>query len=118
MSEFDKFGIEKFDYHEGSLVLGDHEYTGRDLIEASKHLTPFDLDLRTVDLSAKPWNPNMNIHSFCYHVKRINDIEGDHPIILDNRGYICDGWHRVVKAIVEGKDTIKAVRLIIMPDRL
>lgn len=37
------------------------------------------------------------------------------PIILDDLGYITDGWHRVAKAILEGKETIKAVRIQNMP---
>jgi len=34
---------------------------------------------------------------------------------LDPDGFIMDGWHRVVKALVEGRQTIKAVRFETLP---
>jgi hypothetical protein len=43
-------------------------------------------------------------------VKRVQDTSLDYPIIMDRDGFIMDGWHRVVKALVEGRETIKAVR--------
>ena len=33
-----------------------------------------------------------------------------------HRGTICDGWHRVVKTILKGETTIKAIRIEEMPD--
>ena len=46
----------------------------------------------------------------------MNQADLKYPIILDDTGFICDGWHRLLKSIVEGKDTIKAIRLKVMPD--
>ena len=34
----------------------------------------------------------------------------------DDHGYIADGWHRVIKALVEGRQTIKAIRIQEMPE--
>ena len=44
------------------------------------------------------------------HVKQILKVNIDYPIILDEDGEIMDGRHRIMKAILEGKETIKAVR--------
>ena len=53
---------------------------------------------------------------FLYHLKRVNDTNLDYPVILDDEGVICDGWHRVAKAYLEGRPTVKAIRLLEMPD--
>ena len=44
------------------------------------------------------------------HVKAILESNLDFPIILDEDGYILDGRHRIMKAILNGESTIKAVR--------
>ena len=38
------------------------------------------------------------------------DADMSYPIIMDDEGFIMDGWHRVAKALLEGRETIKAVR--------
>ena len=47
--------------------------------------------------------------------KRVNQCSLEYPIILDEVGQIADGYHRLCKAILEGKETIKAIRLLEMP---
>jgi len=44
------------------------------------------------------------------HAKLMNAADLDHPIILSRDGWVMDGMHRVCKALVEGRDTIRAVR--------
>lgn len=90
-------------------------YSAVKLIEHSKNFPVFDLPLAGLDLRRKPWDIK-NLDDFSYHVKRCVDTSLDHPIILDHYGTIADGCHRVVKAIVLGKKTIKAIRLEKMPD--
>lgn len=117
MSNIDKYGIERdFNHHSNTYVRYGNTYEVTDLIELSKNHDTFDLDLRGVDLSNKAWGANYNTASFIYHMVRVNKATLDHPIILDDEGYICDGWHRVAKSIIEGKDTIKAIRLTMMPE--
>jgi len=111
----DKFGINNFDYREGGYTTNGIRYSIESLIEASKDLISFDLPLAGIDISATPWGGN-NISNFIFQFKRINACNFDYPIILDSTGYICDGWHRVAKAIIEGRDTIKAKRLTVMPE--
>ena len=68
----------------------------------------------SIDLSYSPWNLG-NMEGIIYHINRVSEVNFDHPIILDDFGQIRDGYHRIAKAIIEGKDTIKAVRLKEMP---
>ena len=45
----------------------------------------------------------------------MQDCSLNYPIILDDCGQIADGYHRLCKAILEGRETIKAIRLEEMP---
>lgn len=112
----EKVHIEQFNINDCNFCVGDFKYKVLDLIEMAKTIKPFDLPLQGIDLSVRPWGENMTIDSYVYHAKRMNEADLNYPIILDNKGFICDGWHRVSKAILEGRTTIKAIRLKIMPD--
>lgn len=76
--------------------------------------TEFDLPLAGISLAAMPWDMD-DIQDFIYHVNRVNSADEKYPILLDNLGTIADGWHRIVKAILSGKRTIRAIRMESMP---
>ena len=44
------------------------------------------------------------------HMKAVNNADLDRPIILDEDGELMDGRHRLMKAMLLGLNTIKAVR--------
>ena len=108
-------GIDDFHYRENTYGRDGYRYRVTDLIEMAKKHEPFDLPITGIDIGVNPWG-DMTIQSFCYHVQRINNCDFKFPVILDSSGYICDGWHRLAKAIIEGKKSIKAVRLTVMPE--
>lgn len=111
-----KVKIHSFHYSENNYVNYGRRYTAHSLIEHSKKYPVFDLPLAGVNLSGCPWGGEMNTDNFIYHAKRVADADLSKPIILDDFGYIADGWHRICKAILEGRKTIKAVRLEDMPE--
>lgn len=92
------------------------KYRTIDLIEKSKEYDVFDLSLNSIDLSAKPWEFTDRIADLADHFLDVQNANLDYPIILDSYGYICNGWHRIVKALLLNHKTIKAVRLIEMPN--
>lgn len=110
-----ELGLEKFNYKTNKFHRKGRVYNVTDLIEISKKLEPFDLLIKGIDLGVCPWG-EIDIKDFVEHVIRVNESDMNHPVILDDTGFICDGWHRIVKAIVRGDITIKAVRLTVMPD--
>jgi len=110
-----KVKISDFHISQSFYNTGDYKYRVKDLIEVSKSLQSFDLPLQAIDISYSPWG-EIDIQSFVYHSKRVTIADSKHPIILSDKGVICDGWHRIVKAILKGESTIKAVRLEVMPD--
>jgi len=102
---------------EGRYILGGQEWDMSTLINATEGLPVFDLQLAALDLSVYPWgNDGKTLMSFLYHFKRIKKVNLSNPVIMDPTGYIIDGWHRVAKAIINGKTTIKAIRLLVMPE--
>lgn len=87
------------------------------LIKASEQLEEFDLHLMSLDICKYPWNfTDWNFSTFLYHSNRMNGTDLRYPVLLTPDGYICDGWHRLAKAILEGKETIRAKRFKVMPE--
>lgn len=73
-----------------------------------------DLPLWGIDLSTEAFECSQ-LKDFIFQCKRVKECSLDYPIILDDKGIIADGYHRVCKAILNGKETIKAIRLLEMP---
>jgi len=111
-----KVKIKPFHYSENNFNVGNRVYSAFSLIEHSKQFEVFEMPLVGIDLSRMPWGDNINMNSFIYHVKRIQDADLTKPILFDEDGYLCDGWHRISKAILENHKTIPAIRLETMPE--
>lgn len=103
--------------------LADGRYTDTDgyywsvtrLIEHSKGLPVFEIPLAGIYIGTKVFKESRNARDIAEHVKRVEETSLDYPILLDPDGFIMDGWHRVVKALVQGIETIKAVRFESLP---
>jgi len=84
-------------------------------------LKPKRISLWPLDISRLPWGNGKieTIDDFLYHSVRVQNADSNIPIIIGWDGYIMDGWHRVVKAALEGKKTIKAYRFeaYVEPDK-
>jgi hypothetical protein len=104
--------------------LKDGKYTDSDsrvwnvarLILHSKDLPVFDIPVAAIYIGANVFDDRIsNAKSLAEHVKRVQEADFSYPVLMDPHGFIMDGWHRVVKALVEGRETIKAVRFETMP---
>ena len=83
----------------------------------NQDLEVFELPLCGINLATTVWEiGDLRIKDFVKHWKRANSADLDYPIILDDDGFIMDGWHRVAKALFLGLATIKAVRFDRTPD--
>jgi len=89
---------------------GNDRYSVARLIAEAKKEPVFDLPLAGIDLSYRIWMDS-NMYTQAFHVKKVIEADLQYPIILDWNGAVADGRHRILKAIVENKRTIKAVRL-------
>jgi hypothetical protein len=79
-----------------------------EVIEHAKTLKEFDCPICA--LSIDRTIGGMKIYEFVQHMKMVLDADLDLPIILDQHGSIFDGRHRAAKALLDGKESIKAVR--------
>lgn len=102
--------IEKFCRPEtGQMAqLGkNHWYVAR-LITLAKDLEVFEIPLR--HLNVYYTYEKLTLREMVMHFKAVNDADLKYPIILDEDGEVMDGRHRIMKAIIEKEETIKAVR--------
>ena len=111
-----KVQIDTTDLHENRFVDDSRSWDAATLIQycKDKGYEPFETPLVSLDLSGMPWKIG-RLSSFINHMHRVMNTDLSYPIILDDEGCIADGWHRVVKAIIEGQTTIKCIRLNEMP---
>jgi hypothetical protein len=54
--------------------------------------------------------------SILEHFRLIQDVDRRFPIILNAEGRVMDGMHRVARAVLEGLDSIQAVRFPRTPE--
>jgi hypothetical protein len=91
------------------------------LVELSAGFTPIDVPLSEIrELDETFWFDAEGDEPTCrrvaLHSKLMNETDLRHPIVLSRDGRVMDGMHRVCKALVEGRDTIRAVRFDADPD--
>ena len=72
------------------------------LIEASKNLKsePFDCTSISLDELIR-WKVS-TFRDYVDHYRRVKEADCTVPIILRSDGYPMDGWHRIIRAQVEG----------------
>ena len=85
-------------------------WTVTNLIARAKDLEPFDLPLAAIYSGTEVWTPVGSAYGIAHHVRRALDVDTEYPIILCQQGFIMDGWHRVLRALIDGRAAIKAVR--------
>ncbi|MEX1669101.1 hypothetical protein AB4876_09270 [Zhongshania guokunii] len=88
--------------------LGKHKWHVPRLIELAKDLEVMDIPLEHMNMYYK--YENLTLREMVGHMKAVNDADLKYPIIIDEDGEIMDGRHRLMKAILEGESSIKAVR--------
>lgn len=111
-----KVRISQMTFGESEFVRGNKVWRAESLylFAQAKGYEVRDLPLWAVDLTDHPF-PADNLSQFISQCKRVQDCSLNYPIILDDCGQIADGYHRLCKAILEGRETIKAIRLEEMP---
>jgi len=78
------------------------------LIELSKNLTVMEIPIDHLNVCNR--YENLRLRDMVSHMKAVQNADLSYPIILDEDGEIMDGRHRIMKAILGGEKTIKAVR--------
>lgn len=79
-----------------------------DISVAAKDLDVMDIPLDHLCIDRKI--AETSLRQFVAHMKMVLDADLSYPIILDENGNIFDGRHRAALALLNGDETIKAVR--------
>ena len=98
------------------VTRGNKKWLISTLIEKSKDFEVFDYNIEHLDLSNSVWEPMEVMYQFIQHVKMCEDADIECPIILNEDNSVLDGWHRMIKAFMQGDKTIKAVKFKDQPD--
>ena len=62
------------------------------------------------------WSETMTPREVAAHVRLTNEVEVHYPIILGSDGQVMDGMHRVLRALLEGRESIDAVQFDLDPE--
>jgi hypothetical protein len=110
------FGVDAW-ADEQIFVQHDAAYYVSDLWEAAKDLPVYEVPLVGFITDISVWSrTGDDFKEFCMHAQLVNKANLKYPIILTPGGDIADGRHRLAKALITGKTTIKIQRLAHMPE--
>lgn len=62
---------------------------------------------------------DLNCLDLATHIQRVKRADLKYPIIIHRDGKVVDGYHRITKAILEGKEWLRAYRIdvLLIPDK-
>jgi len=87
------------------------------LIELTRGLPITQVPLDSIwQLDTQHWGTDLTPRDVAEHARLVRDADLSHPIILSADGRVMDGMHRVVRALVEGRDTIAVVQFEVQPE--
>lgn len=101
-------------YDQQMAAIGRLKWSVARLVELARGLPVMDIPM--AHLNVYNTYENLTLRQMAGHIRAVMDADMNYPIILDEDGEIMDGRHRVLKALVEGLPTIKAVRFLENPD--
>lgn len=96
--------------NEQYIIIDDKKYNVSVFVEQARGLKPFKLNIKGMNISYEAPCSNY-LTDFVHHIKRVNDADLSHPIVLSKDGIIADGRHRLCKALLLGNDSILAVQV-------
>jgi hypothetical protein len=88
--------------------LGRSSWSVPRLFELARDLPILEIPLDHLNL----WYTyeNLSLRDMVMHMQAVNAADLSKPIILNEDGELLDGRHRIMKALLVGHSTIKAVR--------
>ena len=107
-------------YHFQASEKGFYAWDIDKLIEESKNIDVIEIKISTIgELDEAFWYSGKNdiptIRSIVDHMKLIDEVDLEYPIILSAENYIMDGMHRVSKALLKGIPKVSAVQFTKTP---
>ncbi len=95
-------------YREQFCTIGRHTWNVARLVELSRGLPVLTIPLD--HLCVYYTYDKLKLREMVMHMKAVQDSDLSAPIILDEDGELMDGRHRIMKAMLLGLPSVKAVR--------
>jgi hypothetical protein len=91
------------------------------LVKLSEHYLPKEVMLESIDeLDENYWFQDKkeipSVREIANHIDYADKTSLKYPVILSSDGKVMEGMHRVLKALMKGKDTIKIVQFLEDPE--
>ncbi len=107
-------------YHHRKVGADTHVWDVHKLVRAAKEFSVRDVPLKSIAEIDENWwyqEPGAvpSPRSMADHMVLVQETDLAHPIVLCAEGRLMDGMHRVVKALMEKRETISAVRFPVTP---
>ncbi|MCK5019401.1 MAG: hypothetical protein KAS32_20250 [Candidatus Peribacteraceae bacterium] len=97
-----------YHHHKQMSRLGRYHWSIARLIELTKDFPVMGIHLDHLNIYHR--YKDLSIRDMVMHFKAVKNADLSCPIILDEEGDIMDGRHRIIRALIAGVKTIKAVR--------
>ncbi|MCH7790364.1 MAG: hypothetical protein IH940_13130 [Acidobacteria bacterium] len=90
------------------------------LIELSAGIASEEVELASIaEIDSVYWfggdRSRATVRAVIDHVRLIAGVDRSFPVILGPNGRVMDGMHRIARALLEGDETIHAVRFTELP---
>jgi hypothetical protein len=91
------------------------------LVELSRDFPLIEVPLDSIaELDSNYWFGNgfgePTVRKIVEHMQLVREVDPSFPIILGVDGRVMDGMHRIVRALLDGKQRINAVRFATQPE--
>jgi len=86
------------------------------LVELARNFTVKQVPVDSIwQIDTLHWGP-ITPRGLADHLRLLGETDLTYPIILSRDGRVMDGMHRVVKALLQGRDAIAAVQFDVEPE--
>ncbi len=100
--------VDEWNYMDGTYSTGDgKQWSVARLIKLAEDFPVYEVPVFTFPTYHWPWEDEQNLDTFISHVNRVQNSDLDVPLLISPSGGIIDGMHRLCKAVLEKKETIK-----------
>lgn len=89
-------------------TIGNHSWSVARLIELARDLPVMEIPLDHLNVYYA--YRDTTVREMVMHMKAVNAADLEAPILLDEDGRLMDGLHRIMKAMLTGRASVRAVR--------
>jgi hypothetical protein len=101
------------------VSLGQRAWHIETVWQAARELPVEEVSIETIrEIDEDCWFDGRpaTVRAVVEHARRIDEADLATPVVLAADGQVLDGMHRIAKAVLRGRETVPARRLVTDPD--